>query len=187
MHGSKTTTQSKHTLQLHIDRSLACPNISITNTYTSYSVWRGIKRLVGNRANIFLENAVVMYCMSKYYKEYCTWIIEDARAWTSSSLHTRIVPKLRHPKMMAAMRARAIMFLQVSQPLRVACKSAGYVDGRAPSQLDIAPNSVVSTSRRSRPHDRGSEYVALMAHTMYSTGYPLNWLSRSIDIEPIPG
>ena len=109
----------------------------IDNIYVPCSVWRGIKRLVGNRANIFLENAVIMYYMSTYYKKYCTWIIEDARA--ASSLHTRIVPKLRNPKMMAAMRARAIMFLQVSQPLRVACKSAGYVVGQAPSQLDIAP------------------------------------------------
>ena len=31
------------------------------------------------------------------------------------------------------------MFLHVSQPLRVACKSSGYVEGRAPSQLDLAP------------------------------------------------
>lgn len=99
--------------------------------------WRGIKRLVGNRANIFLENAVIMYYMSHYYEEYCNWIIEGARA--ASKLHTRIAPKLRNPKMMSAMRARAIMFLHVSQPLRVACKSSGYTDGRAPSQLDIAP------------------------------------------------
>lgn len=99
--------------------------------------WRGIKRLVGNRANIFLENAVVMYYMAQYYHEYCNWIVEEARA--ASKLHTRIAPKLRNPKIMAAMRARAIMFLHVSQPLRVACKSSGYVDGRVPSQLDIAP------------------------------------------------
>ena len=99
--------------------------------------WRGIKRLVGNRVNIFLENAVVMYYMTKYYMEYCNWVMEEAKA--GSSLHSRIAPKLRNPKMMSAMRARAIMFLHVSQPLRVACKSSGYVDGRAPSQLDIAP------------------------------------------------
>ena len=41
--------------------------------------------------------------------------------------------------MMAVLRARAIMFLHVSQPLRVACKSSGHVEGQAPSQLDIAP------------------------------------------------
>ena len=115
-----------------------CVTITPSNITTlTRSVWCGIKRLVGNRANIFLENAVIMYHMATYYKQYCTWIIEDARA--ASSLHTRIVPKLRNPKMMAAMRARSIMFLQVSQPLRVACKSAGYVEGLAPSQLDIAP------------------------------------------------
>ena len=27
--------------------------------------WRGIKRLVGNRAQIFLENAVIMYYMAR--------------------------------------------------------------------------------------------------------------------------
>ena len=101
------------------------------------NVWRGIKRLVGNRANIFLENAVVMYYMAQYYTEYCNWVVEEAKA--GSKLHTRIAPKLRNPKMMAAMRARAIVFLHVSQPLRVACKSSGYVSGRVPSQLDIAP------------------------------------------------
>ena len=41
--------------------------------------------------------------------------------------------------MMVVMRARAIMFIHISQPLRVACKSSSYVEGKVPSQLDIAP------------------------------------------------
>ena len=43
---------------------------------TSYTFFKtGIKRLVGNRANIFLENAVIMYYMAEYYMEYCHWIV----------------------------------------------------------------------------------------------------------------
>ena len=37
--------------------------------------WKGIKRLVGNRAQIFLENALCMYHMSTFYEEYCEYVI----------------------------------------------------------------------------------------------------------------
>ena len=37
------------------------------------------------------------------------------------------------------MRARAIMFIQVTQPLRVIANSKKYCEDKEPSQLDVAP------------------------------------------------
>ena len=40
---------------------------------------------------------------------------------------------------MVALRCRAILFIQISQPIRAACNCNDYGGGRAPSQLDVAP------------------------------------------------
>ena len=61
--------------------------------------WRGFKRLVGNRAQIFLENAVVMYYMAEYYQEYCQFVLEKAKQ--GNRLHQRVDGKLRSAEMMA--------------------------------------------------------------------------------------
>ena len=47
--------------------------------------WKGLKRLVGNRANIFLENAVVTYFMASYYLEYCDYVLR--RVHGGNALH----------------------------------------------------------------------------------------------------
>lgn len=47
--------------------------------------WKGLKRLVGNRSNIFLENAVVMYFMANYYLEYCDYVLR--RVHGANALH----------------------------------------------------------------------------------------------------
>ena len=61
--------------------------------------WRGFKRLVGNRAQIFLENAVAMYYMAEYYREYCQFVLEKAKK--GNRLHQRVDEKLRSAEMMA--------------------------------------------------------------------------------------
>ena len=61
--------------------------------------WRGFKRLVGNRANIFLENAVSMYYMSTFYLEYCNFILREAKK--ANSMHRRLDEKLRSAEVMA--------------------------------------------------------------------------------------
>ena len=49
--------------------------------------WRGLKRLVGNRSGIFLENAVVTYYMAGYYRNYCKYVQHTCRHYTH--LHSR--------------------------------------------------------------------------------------------------
>ena len=61
--------------------------------------WRGFKRLVGNRSQIFLENSVTMYYMSTYYLEYCKFVLLQAKA--GNKLHKRLDEKLRSSEMMA--------------------------------------------------------------------------------------
>ena len=80
-----------------------------------HNKWRGLDRLVGNRAQIFLENAVCMYHMATYYLEYCRFCIEQSKE--SNRLHIRVAKKLSSAKVMSTLRARAIMFVQISQPL----------------------------------------------------------------------
>ena len=102
-----------------------------------HNKWRGLDRLVGNRAQIFLENAVCMYHMATYYLEYCRFCIEQSKE--SNRLHTRVAKKLSSAKVMSTLRARAIMFVQISQPLRVAANCKKYCGGNEPTQLDVAP------------------------------------------------
>ena len=61
--------------------------------------WRGFKRLVGNRANIFLENSVTMYYMATYYREYTNFVLREAKA--GNGLHKRLDEKLRSAEMLA--------------------------------------------------------------------------------------
>ena len=99
--------------------------------------WKGLDRLVGNRAQIFLENAVCMYHMAEYYNEYCLFCIESAKA--ANRLHMRVSKKLSSDKVMSTLRARAIMFIHITQPLRVAANCKKYCEGKDPTQLDVAP------------------------------------------------
>ena len=131
--------------------------------------WRGIKRLVGNRAQIFLENAVAMYYMSTFYREYCNFVLSQAKE--GNRLHQRLDEKLCSSEMVAGLlymyimmppgvctwktratpsiptttactvgiRARAIAFIQIQQPLRVSTKSNKYGGGKAPSQAKMLP------------------------------------------------
>lgn len=120
--------------------------------------WRGIKRLVGNRAQIFLENAVIMYYMSSFYLEYTTYVLHEVKE--GNALHRRLDEKLRSAEVIAStynnkwvhrrhqvsvyitrvtplyvgLRARAIAFIHLQQPLRVATKSNKYGGGKAPKQ-----------------------------------------------------
>ena len=61
--------------------------------------WRGFKRLVGNRAQIFLENSVCMYYMAEYYLEYCDYVLRQAKV--GNALHRRLDAKLRSSEMRA--------------------------------------------------------------------------------------
>ena len=63
--------------------------------------WRGIKRLVGNRAQIFLENAVAMYYMSTFYREYCNFVLSQAKE--GNRLHQRLDEKLCSSEMMSGL------------------------------------------------------------------------------------
>ena len=53
------------------------------------------------RAQIFLENAVTMYYMSTYYKEYCDFVLRKAKG--GNALHERLDAKLRSAEMIAGM------------------------------------------------------------------------------------
>lgn len=129
--------------------------------------WRGFKRLVGNRAQIFLENSVAMYYMAEYYLEYCDYVLRKAKM--GNALHQRLDAKLRSSEMRAGLmnemrartrartqrrshtrilihslshtglRARAIAFIQIQQPLRVASKSNKFGGGKRPSQAHMLP------------------------------------------------
>lgn len=73
--------------------------------------WKGFKRLVGNRAQIFLENSVAMYYMASYYLEYCEFVLLKAK--TSNKLHKRLVAKLRSSEMLAGLCMRCMHHIQV--------------------------------------------------------------------------
>ena len=73
--------------------------------------WRGFKRLVGNRSQIFLENAVVMYYMSTFYLEYCTFVLEQAK--TGNALHLRLDGKLRSSEMLSGLLITLTIFVSV--------------------------------------------------------------------------
>ena len=70
--------------------------------------WRGFKRLVGNRAQIFLENAVTMYYMAAYYREYCDFVLRKVQG--GNALHRRLDAKLRSAEMIAGLRRKMICF-----------------------------------------------------------------------------
>ena len=72
-----------------------------------------------------------------FTQEYLDFCIEKAH--DANKLHYRLVKKLRCKEVMAALKARAIMFVQVTQPIRVAVNSKKYAGGQDPSQLDVAP------------------------------------------------
>ena len=61
--------------------------------------WQGFKRLVGNRAQIFLENSVCMYYMATYYLKYCKFVLTEAKV--ANKLHKRLDEKLRSSEMIA--------------------------------------------------------------------------------------
>ena len=75
--------------------------------------------------------------MAEYYNEYCLFCIESAKA--ANRLHMRVSKKLSSDKVMSTLRARAIMFIHISQPLRVATNCKKYCGGKEPTQLDVAP------------------------------------------------
>ena len=106
-----------------------------THTHQHADRWRGFKRLVGNRAQIFLENAVTMYYMSTYYLQYCDYVLRQVKE--GNSLHRRLDEKLRCSEMVAGLRARAIAFIHIQQPLRVATKSNKYGGGKPPTQAHM--------------------------------------------------
>ena len=70
-----------------------------TRTTTHTNNHTGFKRLVGNRAQIFLENSVTMYYMATYYLKYCKFILLEAKA--GNKLHKRLDEKLRSSEMLA--------------------------------------------------------------------------------------
>ena len=99
-------------------------------------VWVGLKRLVGNRSGIFLENALPMYYMAGYYDSYCDYLLTETES--ANALVVRLESKLRCREIMAGLRARAIMFVQFHQPLRNAIKSKSMgSNGRPPNQTQM--------------------------------------------------
>ena len=92
--------------------------------------WRGIKRIVGNRANIFLENAVIMYYMSLYYKSYCDWIVEEARAASEAAVNARLQAKREEAQKRRAPRPRAERQRTAAASARgVSARSSGHAGG----------------------------------------------------------
>ena len=100
-------------------------------------VWRGIKRLVGNRSGIFLENSIVMYYMSEWYKKYCRYMLAELKL--GNALHQRLEAKLECVEVLAGLKARALFFLVFHQPIRVCIKSTKFGGGKPPTQLHLHP------------------------------------------------
>lgn len=99
--------------------------------------WRGIKRLVGNRSAIYLENAVIMFYMADHYRVYCRYVLKHLKR--GNALHKRLLAKLESTEMLAGLKARALFFLVFHQPLRVTVKSTKFGGGKPPSQLHMHP------------------------------------------------
>ena len=97
--------------------------------------WRGIKRLVGNRSAIYLENAVIMFYMSEHYRAYCRYVLKHLKK--GNALHKRLLAKLESTEMLAGLKSRALFFLVFHQPLRVTVKSTKFGGGNPPSQLHM--------------------------------------------------
>ena len=82
--------------------------------------WCGFKRMVGNRADIYLENSFLMLPMTPYYLMWTSYVIR--RANEANQLHIRLDSKLACQEMIAMLRARALVWIQLLHPLRVATK-----------------------------------------------------------------
>lgn len=78
------------------------------------------KRQVGNRVNIYLENAYLMLPMIKYYQKWTGYAVRRVRL--SNALHVRLDSKLRCLELLAALYARALVWRQLMQLFRIASK-----------------------------------------------------------------
>ena len=86
--------------------------------------WRGIKRLVGNRAQIFLENAVIMYYMCSFYLEYTDFVLREAKE--GNALHRRLDEKLRSAEMIAGLHLHT-RHMSHARHVQVVTKSISHI------------------------------------------------------------
>ena len=88
-----------------------------------------MKRYVGNRHLVNFENALICYYMAEKYQE---WLKEHCMALEENKLQHRLYMKLHSEEIIAAIQARALWFVAVLQPMRVAVESKrvgnSYVD-----------------------------------------------------------
>ena len=88
-----------------------------------------MKRYVGNRHLVNFENALVCYYMAEKYRE---WLKEHCMTLEENKLQHRLYMKLHSEEILAAILARALWFVAVLQPMRVAVESKrvgnSYVD-----------------------------------------------------------
>ena len=72
-----------------------------------------MKRMVGNRALVFQENALVHYFMVPYYLEWCNYVRKKKNS--ANMLHVRVEAQLRCKEELAGLRARAISMDKIHQ------------------------------------------------------------------------
>lgn len=70
-------------------------------------------------------------------QEYADFVLKDTV--TANALHVRLDAKLRSKPVLAGLRARAICFVQLHQPLRNVVKSNEMGQGKMPSQAAMGP------------------------------------------------
>ena len=85
--------------------------------------WQGFKRMVGNRADIYLENSFLMLPMVPFYNKWTSYVIRHVNE--ANQLHIRLDSKLACEELISMLRARSLVWVQLMHPLRVATKSLG--------------------------------------------------------------
>ena len=96
-----------------------------------------MKRMVGNRALVFHENALVHFYMAPYYLQWCHHVLRKIKS--GNMLHVRVEAQLRCAEEMSGLRARAIIFDKIHQPWRVYINAVQQATGKPRSYLEQGP------------------------------------------------
>ena len=96
-----------------------------------------MKRMVGNRALVFHENALIHFYMTPFYLEWCNYVSKHCKE--GNMLHVRVEAQLRCAEELSGLRARAITFDKIHQPWRVFINSLQPETGKPRRFLEQGP------------------------------------------------